>query len=105
MLIEEYFGYVPDDVKEPAINFLAQNRVVLEKFFSIQAYQMMKRARNDEKNTERYMGVLIHIRSLLSAIQKGRIVKEEVTVADPEENPLEKVKAFLEGFKSKSEKK
>jgi hypothetical protein len=99
--VEEYFGMVPTEISEPSILFLAQNRVQLEKFFSLQAYEMMRRARNDEKNYERYIGVLIHIRSLIAALKKQRVVREDVDIPQKQENPVEKIKDFVQGFKEK----
>lgn len=100
--LEEYFGFIPSDTKEPSLKFLAQNRQILEKFFSLQAYNMMKRARNDDKNYDRYMGFLAHIRFMLMAIQREKIERYEATIPEtPAEDLMKKVVDFVAEAKKK----
>jgi hypothetical protein len=98
-LIEEYYGFIPETINEPAIDFMSSARVTLERFFSIQAYNIQKRAIQDSANSDKYNGMLIHIRSLLAAIQKGRIHKEEIVIAEKVVDPVDIVSDFTNNLK------
>ncbi len=104
MFIESYYGFIPSSVREPSLDFMASARTVLESFFSIQAYNIQKRAIQDSNNTDKYNGMLIHIRSLLAAIQRGKLHKEEFTVPEKVEDPLSTVNEFTENLKNYGKK-
>lgn len=102
-MIMDFYGDIPKSVSEPSIEFLANARTTLERFFSIQAYHIQKRSIGDRKNDQFYAGALMHIKSLLVAIQNGRLkeeVKPEVeNTQDNTESLLTKVNNFVEKAK------
>jgi len=100
MLVEEFIGEIPASVKEPAIDFLTNGRIALERFFTIQAYKIQKRSIGDVKNAQLYAGILLHIRSLLSVLQKGKIEKEDFIVEEKKEEPANFISDFVKGIKN-----
>ena len=104
-LVEEVMGDIPDTVKEPALDFLADRRVLFEKFLSIQAYHIQKARIQSKKSPEFYDGALLIIRAFLSAVNKKvaqrttiiPAVDETAKVADEKKS----VDEFLKGFKDR----
>src|SRR5258708_12993924 len=100
-IVEEYYGFIPKGINEPVLEFLSSARNGLEPLFCIQAYKIQKRSIEDSKHAENYNGMLMHIRSLLVMIQRGKIEREEIKIVEKEDDPFEKVQGFLKGFKEK----
>ncbi len=102
LFIEDFYGFIPNEVTEPAIDFLANARAPLERFFSIQAYHMQRRSIGDTKNALLYAGVLLHIKSLLAIVSRGKVIKDTTNII-PEAvaDPLKGVGKFIEEGKKK----
>lgn len=95
-LVESMVGYIPKDVHEPTVEFLKNGSEKLEKWLMFQSYQINRRAMTDFKNTERYQGMLVNIKTflLISAAKKQvRITKDKEV--KKEKDPLEGVQKFL----------
>ena len=105
IMIESFYGQIPNNLKVPTMDFLLGSRNMLEKFFTIQAYNIQKRSIGDIKNTQYYAGILMHIKSILALIQRGRIIKEDVDIDKKEEDPINKVKDFIKGYEEKQKTK
>lgn len=99
-MVEDFYGFIPGDVKEPALDFLVGSRHQMEQFFTIQAYNIQKRAIQDTKHSEFFNGMLAHIRSLLIVVQKQREVKTPVDIPKAPEDPVKSVDAFLAAYKA-----
>lgn len=74
-MVEEFYGQIPPDLREPALDFLANGREKLEKFYQIHAYHLQRRAMTDLKHADMYQGMLVEVKALLAAI--ARIKKPE----------------------------
>jgi len=104
-LVEEYIGCVPSDVREPALEFLADRKVLFEKFLSIQAYHIQKARILSKKSSEFYDGALMIIRALLAAVSRKVTERTPVSVSKVDENvetekQLASINEFLkEGIK------
>ena len=104
-LVEEFMGEIPDAVSAPAIDWLADRRVLFEKFLSIQAYHIQKARIQSKKSQDFYDGALVIIRAFLAAVSQRTIqrttivpvVDETAKVADEKKG----VDDFLAGFKDK----
>ena len=95
-MVESLVGYIPKDVHEPTVEFLKQGSEKLEKWLLFQSYQINRRAITDFKNTERYQGMLVNIKTFLlisAAKQQKEIPKEKER--EKEEDPLVGVEKFL----------
>lgn len=103
IIVEEFFGNIPRDVAVPALDFLANSRTVLEKFFSIQAYNLTRKAIGSGKNVEFYNGALMIIKAFALGMNRTRTQKVEPITNEKEIDPLEGVNEFLK--LSKDEKK
>lgn len=103
LLVTDFYGEIPDHVKEPSIEFLQNARPTLERFFSIQAYNIQRRSISDSKNAQIYQGFLLSIRTLLAVISKGKNdIKNEEKVALPDkENFQSKIEDFVKLGKQK----
>ncbi len=99
LMVENFYGEIPSSVREPSIEFLSNARGPLEKFFTIQAYQIQRRSIQDTKNSMFYSGMLAHIRSLLSIIQKSRPIIFETEMPEVEKDPIDKVNNFVKAYK------
>lgn len=102
IIVEEFYGFIPDNLREPMMDFMAGSRNMLERFFSIQAYNIQKRSIGDIKNAQYYAGVLMHIKSILLMIQRKVPVREDVDTPKEGTNPLDKVKGFMETYKKQN---
>ncbi len=102
LMVVDFFGDVPNDLKEPSIEFLAQGKQTLEKFFSITAYWIQRRSIHDKKNAQFYDGSLVIIKAMLHAIRnvpQKKVVHSNDTPNNEPENPktaLEKISEFAE---------
>jgi hypothetical protein len=100
IIIIEYFGNIPRDVNVPALDFMANNRTVLEKFFSIQAYNLTRKAIGSGKNVEFYNGALMIIKAFVLGMNRTRGVKVDPITEKAEVNPLDGVNDFLSAIKN-----
>jgi hypothetical protein len=104
-LVEQFIGEVPDTVREPVLDFLADKRVLFEKFLSIQAYHIQKARIQSKKSPEFYDGALVIIKAFLTAVNQkvvqrttvAPVIDETAKVAEAKEG----VDAFLKGFSGK----
>ena len=106
MMLMDMYGFIPSDIRQPSIDFLVNGKDKLERFFSVQAYEMQRRSIMDEKNAQKYQGMLIHIKSILLLLRAGN--KQVVNIPDVEKkpDPVEMAKSFVtEGKKRLSDKK
>lgn len=101
LLIEDFYGTIPKDVKEPAMTFFADHKDKMDKFLQIHAYNMQRRSIMDGKDAEVYKGILIHIRSLLVLTAAGKKSGYAPVEAKPEKNPLDGVKDFVKKGKAR----
>lgn len=97
-LVQEFLGEIPDSVREPALEFLADRRVLFEKFLSIQAYHIQKARIQSKKSQEFYDGALMIIRAFLAAVNKKSmertVIAPQVDTKKQTEDELEKIKGF-----------
>jgi len=105
-LVEDLIGQIPKDVREPSVAFLAKGKDVLTRYFLFQSYAIQRRAIADIANAERFHGMLVFMKFLLSLVEGSSVREPMVTVGEAEakEDPLEKVKVFTEGMASKIKK-
>jgi hypothetical protein len=97
-IVESFFGNIPRDTSVPALDFMANNKNVLERFFSVQAYHLTRKAITSGKHVEFYDGALMIIKALVLAMNRSRITKKNPIVGEKKENPLEGVNKFMEGM-------
>ena len=100
LIVLEFFGNIPRDVATPALDFMANNRTVLEKFFSIQAYNLTRKAIGSGKNVEFYNGALMIIKAFVLGMNRTRGVKVDPITEKVEVNPLDGVNDFLSAIKN-----
>ena len=104
-LVLEFIGEVPDVVREPVLDFLADKRILFEKFLSIQAYHIQRARIQNNKSQEFYDGALMIIKAFLVAVNKKVIQRTTVAPAIDETAKVaeekEGVDAFLKGFSGK----
>ena len=100
-MLMDMYGFIPNDLKQPSIEFLINGKDKLERFFSVQAYEMQRRSIMDEKNAQKYQGMLIHIKSILLLLRAG--TKQVVIIPDVESKP-DPVK-MAESFATEAKKK
>lgn len=79
-IVQEFIGSIPADVKEPALEFLKDRRVLFEKFLSIQAYNIQRARIYAKKSQEFYDGCLVIIRAFLAAVSKTKTQIDTVVV-------------------------
>ena len=104
-LVEQFIGEIPDSVREPVLDFLADKRVLFEKFLSIQAYRIQKERIMSKKSPEFYDGCLVIIKAFLVAVNQRVVQRTTVAPAiDTEKQTKEElagVTDFLKGFTQK----
>lgn len=106
-LVEEFMGEIPDAVSAPAIDWLADRRVLFEKFLSIQAYHIQKARIQSKKSQDFYDGALCIIRAFMCAIsqrvtQRTTIVPTIDTQKETKDS-LENISEFLKMGMGKKE--
>lgn len=101
-IVLQFIGQVPDTVREPVLDFLADKRVLFEKFLSIQAYRIQKERIMSKKSPDFYDGCLVIIKAFLVAVNQRVIKRTTVaTTIDTEKqtkDELANVGEFLKGF-------
>lgn len=102
-LIEDFYGIIPEEVREPSIDFLQKARPSLERFWSIQAYNIQRRSISDPKNAQLYQGFLLNIRTLLAIVSKGNVGEREniKTEKTNKDDPFQNIKDFVKLNKTK----
>lgn len=99
IMVRSFYENIPSKLEEPATNFFYNNRDILERFLTIQAYWITRRSLGDVKRQEFYSGILFYIKSLISIAQRGKIVTPQVEIKEPEKNELDSVNKFIEDAK------
>ena len=97
LIITEFFGEIPENLKEPSLEFLSRGRSTLERFFSIQAYLLQRKSINDSKHAQFYDGAMMVSKAMLHAIRSETIEKDKAgTVTDTQEKDKteENIKEF-----------
>jgi len=92
-IVQEFIGSIPADVKEPALEFLKDRRVLFEKFLSIQAYNIQRARIYAKKSQEFYDGCLVIIRAFLAAVSKTKTPID--TIVAPKENTVDQTEKAL----------
>jgi len=104
-LVETFIGEVPEAVREPVLDFLADKRVLFEKFLSIQAYHIQKARIQSKKSPDFYDGALVIIKAFLTAVNQKVVQRTTVLPAVDETKKVEEEKKgvddFLKGFMNK----
>ena len=107
LAVQDFFQDIPENLRQPSLEFLANGRNTLERFFSVQAYLLTKKAINDGKNTAFYSGALMISKALLHAIRSEPIPKDKsgsVVAAQQEDETLKNIAEFEKQAKEKSKK-
>lgn len=106
LFLIEMYGMIPDDLSQPSIEFLINGKDKLEKFFSVQAYEMQRRSIMDSKTSQIYQGMLIHIKSILVLLRAGKpLPKSTMDIGiDKEDNPIDGVDDFIKMGKERNKK-
>jgi hypothetical protein len=98
-------GEIPSAVTEPVLDFLADKKVLFEKFLSIQAYHIQRARIQNNKSQDFYDGSLMIIKAFLVAVNKKVIDRTTVIpTVDPTievKDSMDKVTEFLKGFTDK----
>jgi hypothetical protein len=105
-MVADFYADIPDNIREPAIDFLSNARPTLERFWSIQAYNIQRRSISDAKNAQIYQGFLLCIRTLLSVVSKGKTgAREEMAIeGEKKKDPLKSVEEFIKLGKTLNKK-
>lgn len=95
LFVEEILGKSPDTVTEPIVKLIDDNKRILNKWLTWQAWNMQKGI-SIEESAEKRRGVLIHIRAMLSLCNENN----EMRIVPPAEvkdtpDPTIGVKEFL----------
>ena len=102
-MVEDFIGQIPKDIREPSIVFLSKGKETLTRYFLYQAYTIQRRAVADIPNAERFQGMLVFMKILLSSLETST-PRETVELNIPEEkkeDPLVKVDTFTKGMKER----
>lgn len=106
LLIEDFYGTIPESLKEPSVEFLCNAKDKLERFWSIQAYTFQRRSiMADPKEAGEYKGVLIYIKSMLILLSKGAPSKKAEVQGKKEKDPVEGVMEFVRLGKERNKPK
>jgi len=101
-IISEFFGKIPDSLKEPSLIFFADNQHLIERFFSIQAYKIQKKAIGEVAHSEFYNGMLAHIKSILAVASVSHVTnrpKVEIEDNEDEKKSLDDILSFRDSRK------
>jgi hypothetical protein len=104
LIVADFYGDIPETIQEPSIEFLSKARPTLERFWSVQAYNIQRRSISDPKNAQIYQGFLLNIRTLLAVVSKGKygIANAVITSEKPAEvDPMKSVEEFIKLGKAK----
>jgi|ERR1035437_2394540 hypothetical protein len=104
IIVQEFYGSIPSSLRSPAMDFLANGRNVLERFFSLQAYHIARRSIADTKNQSFYDGQLMFIKALILSVSKSSQNKVEPIPSEAENDPMEGVKDFISKVKESTKK-
>jgi len=95
-LIQEFIGCVPVHDREPALEFLAERKVLFERFLSIQAYHIQRARIQSKKSTDFYDGALMIIKAFLIAVNKK--VQNTPVLSVPKVDTVSQTKDALDGI-------
>lgn len=95
-LIQEFIGCVPVTDREPVLDFLAEKKVLFERFLSIQAYHIQRSRILSKKSTDFYDGALMIIKAFLVAVNKK--VQSSPVFSVPKTDPNIETKNALENI-------
>jgi hypothetical protein len=108
MQVEEFYSTVPTNLKEPIMDFFANHREILEKFFRVQAYYITNRALGKIDKVEFYNGILFYMKILIVMSQRAKPIiqsKQPTVIAEDDKDILAKVNDFFDFYKKSKEPK
>ena len=104
-LVLEFMSEIPEAVSAPAIDWLADHRVLFEKFLSIQAYHIQKARIQSKKSPDFYDGALVIIKAFLTAVNQKVVQRTTILPVVDETKKVEEEKKgvddFIKGFMQK----
>ena len=105
-MVEDMIGRIPKDVREPSVAFLSKGKDILTRYFLFQSYSLQRKAVSDLANSERYQGMLVFMKFLLSLLETAPTQpKAGLTVEEEKPDPLSSVVEFQKGMKELKNKK
>jgi hypothetical protein len=100
---EEFLSGIPDDVREPAMAWLANGREKLEKWAYFMSKFLQRRMITDPDKIKTYEGMMLMLKLLMVHIMAYHPKPQEMGSAPDEENrpkdPVEELQAALKRFK------
>lgn len=101
-LVEDLIGLVPKQIQEPSVAFLAKGKETLTKYFLYQAYIIQRRAIADVGNAERFHGMLVVMKFMLSLLETAQPREAfRSLIEDKREDPVDKIDQFTKGMKDR----
>ena len=97
-MISEFIGVIPKDDREPVLDFLADRRVLFERFLSIQAYHIQRARIQSKKTAEFYDGALMIIKAFLAAVNRKVVQRTTVVPQVDQKAEMDKSMAFIGDF-------
>lgn len=101
-VVETFIGQVPDIDREPVLDWLADKKVLFERFLSIQAYYIQRARIYSKKSPDFYDGALMIIKAFLVAVnrkvQSRTPVVPGIDKATETQEELKKVSSFVGDF-------
>ena len=98
--VEDMFGEIPREVSENALNFMLTGKKQLDKFFRWNAYIIQKKLLRVNKHSESYLGGLVFIQTLDTALARmdteKRLFPADETI--PKEQKVEDALAGVDEF-------
>lgn len=105
-MVEEFMAKTSDEVKEPALDFLAHGKQKLEKWILFQSYFMQRKAVNDISKAQFYQGAMLYLAIFLKVISQHKVIRTEIPKGkEIGESPEEKTKKAISDLKIYEKKK
>lgn len=86
-LIEDFVGEIPREVQEPALTFLANGKIILQKWVLFHAHLLQRRIVVEPKAIERNQGMLLYLKLFQTLVTRSQ-TRESIILG--EESPAKR---------------
>lgn len=97
-LVDELMRSIPNNVRNPALRVLVDNKQKVERMCSFMAHELHRKMVQDRKHSEIYEGQLLQIKLFLTMMQTADAIERQ-TMEPKKDTKLEKAKKGLDEFK------
>lgn len=101
-LVQDFIGFIPENINEPALKIFEDHAELFQRWVMWQSYYINRKSLHDNKNIEKYDGMMIYLKVLFlmaEANKKSKKPEKKTINSEPEQSFLDKALEGLNDFR------